>query len=471
MANFFALLRYLLGKMLLRKYLVFYGVVVFALGFVTAQTVATTRHLAREFPAERTTRTAETTAQKTPQKNPFIVQAVAPETTVPEKQSVLAIKTPVVEDGPQKVQLVVERGDTLIGVLTKAGVDDKEAYQAANALKKIYDMRSINVGQEIYASFAEKEDTGDLDFVSLTIEKPDHRVVVKKGDKGEFAAKKEEKKLEKQISRAGGMISTSLFQLAGALEVPSSVMQQAVKAYSYDVDFQRDIKNGNHFEVIYEIYTDENGQYVREGEMLFASLTVNGEELKIIRHTTPDGDTDYYTEDGHSVRKALLRTPISGARISSGFGMRRHPVLGYSRMHKGVDFAVPRGTPVYAAGDGVVDQVGKKGGYGNYLRIRHTSEYVTAYAHLHKYSSGIKKGRKVKQGQVVAYSGNTGVSTGPHLHYEVIVAGRQVNPSKVKMTPGRKLNKKELAGFNEAKKKMIALRTSLPMREQVASSN
>lgn len=471
MANFFALLRYLLGKMLLRKYLVFYGVVVFALGFVTAQTVATTRHLAREILAERTTRTAETTAQKTPQKNPFIVQAVAPETTVPEKQSVLAIKTPVVEDGPQKVQLVVERGDTLIGVLTKAGVDDKEAYQAANALKKIYDMRSINVGQEIYASFAEKEDTGDLDFVSLTIEKPDHRVVVKKGDKGEFAAKKEEKKLEKQISRAGGMISTSLFQLAGALEVPSSVMQQAVKAYSYDVDFQRDIKNGNHFEVIYEIYTDENGQYVREGEMLFASLTVNGEELKIIRHTTPDGDTDYYTEDGHSVRKALLRTPISGARISSGFGMRRHPVLGYSRMHKGVDFAVPRGTPVYAAGDGVVDQVGKKGGYGNYLRIRHTSEYVTAYAHLHKYASGLKKGRKVKQGQVVAYSGNTGVSTGPHLHYEVIVAGRQVNPSKVKMTPGRKLNKKELAGFNEAKKKMIALRTSLPMREQVASSN
>lgn len=467
MANFFALLRYLLGKMLLRKYLVLYGVVVFALGFVTAQTVATTRHLARDIPAERVVKTAEAPTQK----NPFIVQAVEEEKPAPEKPSVLAIKTPIVEDGPQKVQLVVERGDTLIGVLTKAGVEDKEAYKAANALKKIYDMRSINVGQEIYASFTEKEETGDLDFVSLTIEKPDHRVVVKKNDKGEFAAKKEEKKLEKQISRAGGLITTSLFQLAGALEVPSSVMQQAVKAYSYDVDFQRDIRNGNHFEVIYEIYTDENGQYVREGEMLFASLTVNGEELKIIRHTTPDGDTDYYTEDGHSVRKALLKTPISGARISSGFGMRRHPVLGYSRMHKGVDFSVPRGTPVYAAGDGVVDQVGKKGGYGNYLRIRHTSEYSTAYAHLHKYASGIKRGRRVKQGQVVAYSGNTGVSTGPHLHYEVIVAGRQMNPSKVKMTPGRKLNKKELAGFNEAKKKMIALRTSLPMREQVASSN
>jgi murein DD-endopeptidase MepM/ murein hydrolase activator NlpD len=245
-------------------------------------------------------------------------------------------------------------------------------------------------------------------------------------------------------------------------------MMEAIKAYSYDVDFQRDIRNGNNFEVVYETYVDDKGQFVREGDMLFASLLVNGEELKIFRFTTPDGDTDYYTEDGHSVKKALLRTPINGARISSGFGMRRHPVLGYSRMHKGVDFAAPRGTPVYAAGDGTIDMIGRRGGYGNYVRIRHNPEYSTAYAHLYKFANGMKRGRHVKQGQVIAYSGSTGVSTGPHLHYEVLIAGRQVNPNKVKMTPGRKLDKRELATFNDAKKKMIALRSSLPLRSQVA---
>jgi murein DD-endopeptidase MepM/ murein hydrolase activator NlpD len=451
MANFLALLRYLIGKLLLRKYLLAYGLVMFALGFITAQTLATSRQVADE------TAQNEATAPDVPVQRRVFVAPEAP------------LKAPKIAAGEaQKVQLVIERGDTLIGVLTKAGIDSKEAFAVTRALKKVYDVRSINVGDELYATFRENQQSGDLEFTSLIVEKSDYRLTLLKQENGEFDAQRQEKKLERHVNRAGGVISSSLFQLATELEVPSSVMMEAIKAYSYDVDFQRDIRNGNNFEVVYETYVDDKGQFVREGDMLFASLLVNGEELKIFRFTTPDGDTDYYTEDGHSVKKALLRTPINGARISSGFGMRRHPVLGYSRMHKGVDFAAPRGTPVYAAGDGTIDMIGRRGGYGNYVRIRHNPEYSTAYAHLYKFANGMKRGRHVKQGQVIAYSGSTGVSTGPHLHYEVLIAGRQVNPNKVKMTPGRKLDKRELATFNDAKKKMIALRSSLPLRSQVA---
>ena len=181
--------------------------------------------------------------------------------------------------------------------------------------------------------------------------------------------------------------------------------------------------------------------------MLFAALTLSGQRRELTRFTPSSGKTDYFDQKGRSVRKTLMRTPIDGARLSSGFGMRRHPILGYSRMHRGVDFAAPKGTPIYAAGDGVVERAGRNGGYGKYIRLRHNGSYKTAYAHLSGYAKGVKRGRRVRQGQIIGYVGSTGQSTGPHLHYEVMVNGKQVNPRKIKLPSGEKLKGADLEAF------------------------
>ena len=191
--------------------------------------------------------------------------------------------------------------------------------------------------------------------------------------------------------------------------------------------------------------------------MLYATLILGGKRIELHRFTPESGRTDYFGPDGQSVRKTLMRTPIDGARISSGFGRRKHPVLGYTKMHRGTDFAASRGTPVYAAGDGVIERSSRNGAYGNYIRIRHNGTYKTAYAHLNGYAKGIRSGARVKQGQVIGYVGTTGRSTGPHLHYEVHVNGKQVNPRKIKMPSGEKLKGKDLEAFAAARHELQQL--------------
>ena len=200
-------------------------------------------------------------------------------------------------------------------------------------------------------------------------------------------------------------------------------------------------------DVLFERLETKNGEVAGHGDILFADLDLGDRDLKIYRYVDKNGHADYYNEKGESIRKALLRTPVNGARISSGFGMRNHPILGYTRMHRGVDFAAPVGTPIYAAGDGTVGYAGRKGGYGNYMRIRHNGTYASAYAHISRFASGMSEGHKVKQGQIVAYVGQTGMATGPHLHYEILVNGEQVNPANVKFKTGGALQGKELAAF------------------------
>ena len=217
------------------------------------------------------------------------------------------------------------------------------------------------------------------------------------------------------------------------------------------MDFQRDIRPGDGFEVMFKRFHDAEGNLVHNGAIVHAALTLSGERRPIYLHTTADGRTGYFNEKGESARKALMRTPIDGARLSSAFGKRRHPVLGYSMMHRGVDFAAPAGTPIYAAGQGSIVYAGRKGAYGNYIRLRHNRLYATAYAHMRRFARGMAKGRRVKQGQVIGYVGSTGRSTGPHLHYEILREGRRVNPFKVKMPSGRKLTGKELERFLAAR--------------------
>jgi len=241
--------------------------------------------------------------------------------------------------------------------------------------------------------------------------------------------------------------------------------------FSFDVDFQRDIRPGNSFEVLFERHLNKNGKVVREGPVLHAALTLRNTTLRIYRHTSIEGKADYYNEKGQTVRKTLIRTPINGARLSSGYGMRKHPILGFSRMHRGLDFAAPIGTPIVASGSGAVVCAGRKGDYGKYIRIRHANQYATAYAHLSSFAKGIRTGKRVKQGEVIGYVGNTGLSTGPHLHYEVHHRGRKINPASVKCPPGRVLAGEELQRFMTAKTDLDRSFAKLEAKKLIASKN
>ena len=235
-----------------------------------------------------------------------------------------------------------------------------------------------------------------------------------------------------------------------------------IKVFSFDVDFQRDIKQNDEFALFYERLTDETGTIAEIGPVIFARLKLRRREVKLYRFKLKKGEIDYFDNQGRSVKKFLLSTPTDGARISSGFGRRRHPILGYSKLHKGVDFAAPRGTPVYAAGNGIIEIAKRYGSYGNYVRIRHKNHYKTAYAHLKGFGPGIKSGIRVRQRRVIGYIGSTGRSTGPHLHYEVIYKNRHVNPRGVRIPTGIQLAGKEYKRFKAERKKidrsMILLR-------------
>jgi len=355
------------------------------------------------------------------------------------------------------VSLKVKKGDTLSAILNRAGVARQDANTAIVALKKVFKPSRIRQGQEISISFqANANDLSDSanassgEFLGFSL-LPDfaHKVVVERKTATAFSASKVKRNLTSTPVRAANTIKQSLFLAGNKASVPNSILAELIRLYSWDVDFQRDIRSGDGFELMFERFTDTEGNPVHNGDVIFASLELSGKRHSIYRYALPDGSIDYFDEKGKSARKALMRTPIDGARLSSGFGNRRHPILGYTKMHKGLDFAAPRGTPIYAAGNGTVDYAGRKGAYGKYVRIRHNADYSTAYAHMKRVATA--KGRRVKQGQIIGYVGTTGRSTGPHLHYEILRSGRQVNPLRVKMPSGRKLKGKQLADFQQAR--------------------
>ncbi len=356
------------------------------------------------------------------------------------------------EDRPASANrqvLSVAAGDTLMDMLTGAKVPADEATNAIAALRKVYDPRKLQVGQQVTVLF-EPRRGGSKRFVGLEFIPDVVRSVsvARKGD-GDFTSSEVEKTVTRQPVAAQGIIRSSLFEAGNAANVPVSVMMALIKNYSYDVDFQRDLQPGDRFEVLYERLVTTDGKVAGEGDVLYAALVLSGKEFPIFRHKTRDGRFDYYNRDGESIRRALLRTPIDGAKITSGFGMRHHPILGFSKMHKGMDFGAPTGTPIFAAGSGVVEEVGPRGGYGNYIRIRHNTQVSTAYAHLSRIAKGTKRGARVDQGDVIGYVGTTGRSTGPHLHYEVLKAGQQVNPKSVDLPTGEKLEGRELQAFEQ----------------------
>lgn len=359
--------------------------------------------------------------------------------------------------------VAVESGDNLMGVLLRAGAERSLAYAAIQSLNGTYDpRRDLNVGDELQITFgpggsgtSDAESAGVIPGYALSgMTLPvsyDREIFVSRDAAGNFSADEVERPLEREVVQASGSISASLFVDATEAGIPPRVLAELIRIFSFDVDFQRDVWRGDNFEVMYEQFRDESGKVVHEGEISYAKLTLRETENPLYRYTTTNGNLDYFNAKGNSVRKTLMRTPVDGARLSSRFGKRRHPILGYTRMHAGVDFAAPTGTPIYAAGDGTVVQAGRNGGYGNYIRIRHNGTYQTAYAHLSGFAKRTRNGARVKQGQVIGYIGTTGRSTGPHLHYEVLKNGRQINPRSVRIPSGEKLKGKELERFIAAR--------------------
>jgi murein DD-endopeptidase MepM/ murein hydrolase activator NlpD len=339
--------------------------------------------------------------------------------------------------------------------MLSAGVARDDAHDAVSALRAVYDPRDLRVGQRIHLTFSPDDNLKEMQLDPSVV----RQVAVRRDAATSFRAFETKRTLTRKISFARGTINSSLYKSAVNQDVPLSVLAELVRIYSWDVDFQREIQKGDAFEVAYERFVDDDGRIVRHGEVIYARMVLSGAAKPLYRFELQPGRVDYFDDSGRSAKRPLLRTPIDGARLSSRFGKRRHPVLGYTKMHRGVDFAAPTGTPIYAAGDGVISYRGRKGGYGNYIRIRHAGGFNSAYAHMSRFRKGVTLGSRVKQGEVIGYVGSTGRSTGPHLHYEILAGGRQVNPLTIKMPSGIKLGRKDFARF-EAKRANSAARVA-----------
>ncbi|WP_051617052.1 M23 family metallopeptidase [Desulfonatronovibrio hydrogenovorans] len=362
----------------------------------------------------------------------------------------------------------VSAGDTLMGLLTREGLARAEAHTVITTLEEVFNPRRLRQDHEIVLAFETMEDYDPL-FQTLNLKLDVTREVqVARCPENGFVAQEIVRELQAKPARAEAEITSSLYNAAVSAGIPVDVLMQMIRAYSFDVDFQRDIRPGDAFEVLFEEQFDDNGNFVRGGSVLYASLNTRGRDLAIYRYETRDGEVDFFNDKGQSVRKTLMVTPIDGARLSSGYGMRRHPILGYSRMHQGLDFAAPTGTPIMAAGDGVVEFAGRRGNYGNVVTIRHPNEYQTLYAHMSRFASGIRSGARVRQGETIGYVGATGMATGPHLHYEVHHRGSHVNPATVETPPGRTLKGDELERFHTARRDLKTLFASLEKREKLA---
>jgi murein DD-endopeptidase MepM/ murein hydrolase activator NlpD len=366
---------------------------------------------------------------------------------IPESKPQPPVAAPA-EPAPLTRTLKVRSGDTLMKILTKAGADRQDSHNAITSLSKLYNPRQLKVGQELTVTFAATEGDATRLAALHIVENVEREVGVRRDEEGRFMAEETVHELERRPVRAVGTIDLSLFEAANRAGLPDKVTIDLIRIFSFDVDFQREIQRGDRFEVFFDRFYDSEGRAVKDGDIHYAALTLSGDELAYYRYVPGDGDfADYFDAKGRSVKKSLMRTPIDGARLTSGYGKRRHPTLGYTKMHRGVDFGARTGTPIMAAGDGVVVKAGRFSSYGKYIKIRHNDTYYTAYAHMSRYAKGMRRGKRVRQGQVIGYVGTTGRSTGPHLHYEVLVKNRQVNPMKVRLPTGRKLKGKELARF------------------------
>ena len=356
----------------------------------------------------------------------------------------------------KKVQHKIRSGETFDTILETYSIEKKEIIKIKNSLKKKTNLNKLNTKQFIKFSL-DKTDNKIKEF-TFQVSNTQKIILVRNNENDSLKEEILSIKLDKKIIYKENIILQSLYKAATDQRIPVNTIVEFARIYGFQVDFQRDIRKQDKFQIMYEIFLNEKKEIVETGEILFANLKLSGQDNSLY-YFDNQGSEGHYDKNGKSVKKALMKTPINGARLSSPFGMRKHPIDGYNKMHRGTDFAAPMGTPIMASGDGVVKKAGWCGGGGNCVKIKHNSTYQTVYAHMSKFARGIKSGVRVKQGQTIGYVGSTGKSTGPHLHYEVIVNGKKVNSQKLKLPSGKILKGDERKLFETKKIKLDVLKS------------
>ncbi len=347
----------------------------------------------------------------------------------------------------------VKNNDTLEKVLKKFNISNNEIN---NLTKKITEKKLSNISSGTQIQMITKNEDGNKKIINLSYSINAISSVEVKRNQNEFDVSKIVLKLNRKEVIASNAIKNNLYSSAIESGIEPNIIVEFANIFGFEVDFQRDIRKGDTFEIYYEQFTDDENIVRRTGKIIYASMFVNNKEISLYNFKYGN-ETGFYDVDGRSVIKTLMKTPINGARLSSSFGMRKHPILGFNKLHQGTDFAAPTGTPIMASGSGVVTMAQKYKGYGNYILLKHNSTFKTAYAHLSKYGRGIRKGVRVTQGQIIGYVGSTGMSTGPHLHYEVIKNGKKINSQRLKLPTGKTLN-------NEARNKFEVDRIKIDVR-------
>ena len=359
-----------------------------------------------------------------------------------------------------EINYEVQKGDNFENIIKTIELPSSEKEIFLDTVKKQKEIKSLKQNQKIYFKIDRKENIKIIKF-KIDINKKKDLILLRDPSLNEFYSKIIEKNLTKHLIFKEGIIRNSLYDTAIKLGIKPNTIIEFARLYGFQVDFQRDIWKGDSFQIIYEQFENEDGSLIENGEIIFSNLNTQGKDLNLYKFELGKNEIDYFDENGKSMKKTLMKTPINGARLSSPFGKRKHPILGFTKMHTGTDFAAPTGTPIMASGDGVVTRAQWCGGGGNCVKIKHNSVYQTIYAHMSKFGRGIKKGVRVKQGQIIGYVGSTGLSTGPHLHYEVIENGRKINSQKLKLPSGRTLKGKMRNKFEINKIKIDVLKSEL----------
>ncbi len=356
----------------------------------------------------------------------------------------------------KKISHKISAGETLSSVLEDHSISEKEIEEIKNKLSKKVKLNKLNTGQKFHFIIDQSKNTIN-EFV-FQISNKERILLTRSLENNKFDQEIVLTKLNKQIVYKENIILQSLYKSAIDQKIPASTIIEFARIYGFQVDFQRDIRKKDRFQIMYEIYVNENRKVIETGNIIFANLVLSGEDNSLY-YFDKEGSAGHYDKNGKSIRKALMKTPINGARLSSPFGMRKHPIDGFNKMHQGTDFAAPEGTPIMASGSGVIKKAGWCGGGGNCVVIKHNSTYQTIYAHMSKFASGIRSGVRVKQGQTIGYVGSTGKSTGPHLHYEVIINGKKVNSQTLKLPSGKILKGDDRKVFETTRIKLDVLKS------------
>ena len=351
-------------------------------------------------------------------------------------------------------------GDTYQSIVNKLNINQNEKKRVLETILKEKTLKILRINQKFSFKIDNLSNNEIIEF-RIQTDKKNEILFTRFSEDIDFKSERIKKNLTKKLVYKETIITDSLYNSAINLNISPNIIIEFARLYGFQIDFQRDVWKNDSFQIIYEEFINEDKKIIDTGEIIFASLNIQNTNYQLYKYEYDTNKIDYFDENGKSIRKTLMKTPINGARLSSSYGKRKHPILGYTKMHTGTDFAAPEGTPIMASGDGKIIKAGWCGGGGNCVKIKHNRKYQTVYAHMSKFGRGIKKGIRVKQGQIIGYVGSTGMSTGPHLHYEVIENGKKINSQKLKLPSGKILKGEDRKQFEVAKIKIDVLKSNL----------